>query len=254
MEVINNSFFSGTSGINLPVPNKVSYPLEFQDKSRLCYYSSLFNSIEINSSFYKVPMFSTVRKWGESVPQDFQFTYKLWREISHSKFLLFKEEDVERFMNVIENTDLKKGCLLVQFPPSLTSESIDQLEKLLKNIRLYDSSCSWKIAVEFRNQSWYQDHCYDLIKDYQAAVVMHDKKQAGIFISDAQSDFVYLRFHGINGDYKGDYPDEIMYEYSLYIKDWLSEGKMVYAYFNNTAGNAVNNLITLNTYIKSHNS
>ncbi|MEO8795651.1 MAG: DUF72 domain-containing protein [Daejeonella sp.] len=248
---MNNGFYSGTSGINLPVPNKLSYPLEFQDKSRLTYYSSLFNSIEINSSFYKVPMLSTVKKWVESVPEDFQFTFKLWKEISHSKLLLFEEQDVERFMNVIAHTGLKKGCLLVQFPPGLSSESMDQLETLLKNIRLHDPDCLWKIAVEFRNESWYQEQCYDLINAYQAAVVLHDKKQAGIFISDDHADFVYLRFHGINGDYRGDYPDEVMYEYSQYIKDWLSEGKMVYAYFNNTAGNAVNNLITLNSYVQA---
>ncbi|MEJ7683235.1 MAG: DUF72 domain-containing protein [Segetibacter sp.] len=54
----------------LPVPQSL-YPAEFQGKSRLTYYASLFNSIEINSSFYKIPKVSTVCKWAESVPDNF---------------------------------------------------------------------------------------------------------------------------------------------------------------------------------------
>lgn len=80
-------FYTGTSGLSLPFP-KHSFPPEFQDKSRLTFYASLFNSIEINSSFYKLPMASTVKKWAESVPDNFLFTFKLWREITHNKGLI----------------------------------------------------------------------------------------------------------------------------------------------------------------------
>ncbi|HEY8898156.1 MAG TPA: DUF72 domain-containing protein, partial [Niastella sp.] len=79
------SYKAGTSGLVLPVPNKQSFPPEFSDKSRLTYYASLLNSIEINSSFYKVPQPATVRKWADSVPDDFVFTFKLWQEITHVK-------------------------------------------------------------------------------------------------------------------------------------------------------------------------
>ncbi|MEJ7692980.1 DUF72 domain-containing protein [Daejeonella sp.] len=92
------NFYSGTSGMALPVPNKAAYPPEFQERSRLGYYAHLFNSIEINSSFYKIPMARTVAKWAAEVPDDFRFTYKLWRDITHVKEFLFKDEDVHRFM------------------------------------------------------------------------------------------------------------------------------------------------------------
>ncbi len=88
MNSINNTFYSGTSGLVLPVP-KLLYPAEFQDKSRLTYYASLFNSIEINSSFYKIPQIPTVCKWAESVPDNFQFTFKLSKAITHAKGLEF---------------------------------------------------------------------------------------------------------------------------------------------------------------------
>ena len=78
----------GTSGIVVP-GNKLSFPAAFQHKSRLNYYSSLFNTLEINSTFYKVPMQSTFEKWSLDVPEQFQFTIKLWREITHVKKRVF---------------------------------------------------------------------------------------------------------------------------------------------------------------------
>src|SRR4051812_48059362 len=78
-------FYCGTSNVELPVPNKTFFPPEFQEKSRLCYYSSLFNTVEINSSFYRIPLPRTVEKWSSEVTDDFLFTFKLWREITHGK-------------------------------------------------------------------------------------------------------------------------------------------------------------------------
>src|SRR3954468_13262626 len=78
-------FRAGTSGVTLSEPNKLHFPLEFQDKHRLIYYASKFNSIEINSSFYKIPLCRTYKSWAEMVPQDFQFTIKLWQGITHEE-------------------------------------------------------------------------------------------------------------------------------------------------------------------------
>jgi uncharacterized protein YecE (DUF72 family) len=61
------AIYSGISSLLLPVPNKAAYPTEYQDRPRLAYYASLFNSIEINSSFYKMPQSTTLRKWAELV-------------------------------------------------------------------------------------------------------------------------------------------------------------------------------------------
>src|SRR4051812_31774190 len=107
------SYKAGTSGLVLPVPNKQAFPPEFRDKSRLTYYSSLLNSLEVNSSFYKVPQPATVKKWADSVPAGFVFTFKLWQEITHIKKFAYKREDVLRFMEVIDQAGDKKGCLLV---------------------------------------------------------------------------------------------------------------------------------------------
>src|SRR3954465_7391011 len=94
-------FYCGTSNVVLPVQNKGFFPPEFQDKTRLNYYASLFNSVEINSSFYKIPMGRTVEKWANDVPHNFRFTFKLWREITHAKELNYTPADIHRFMQSI---------------------------------------------------------------------------------------------------------------------------------------------------------
>ncbi|GGH14424.1 DUF72 domain-containing protein [Mucilaginibacter phyllosphaerae] len=248
MQNSKQNFYSGTSGLVLPVPNKSLYPPEFQDKSRLTYYGSLFNTIEINSSFYKLPQASTVKKWTNEVPECFKFTYKLWRDITHNKQLLFKTEDVDRFMQVIDAAGDKKGSLLIQFPGSNEVSNIRQLEKLLINIK--DTQLSgWDIAVEFRNSSWYKHEVYELLDNYQAGMVIQDMPKSLTPMVDMATNFIYLRFHGPNGGYRGSYTDAFLYEYAQYIQEWLADGKRVYAYFNNTMGDAVNNLMTLNSYV-----
>lgn len=244
-----NNFYSGTSGVVLPVPNKLSFPPEFQDKSRLNYYASLFNSVEINSSFYKVPMAATVQKWAESVLENFHFTFKLWKGITHNQGLDFKVEDVNHFMQVIAQAGSKKGCLLVQFPPSLKIRNVHQLEKLMLAIQATDEAQHWKIALEFRDRSWYCNDIDDLLNSYQMGMVLHDKSSAASPMLEPATAFVYLRFHGPGGNYKGSYDDGFLYEYAQYIKNWQSEGKSVYVYFNNTMGDAIKNLKSLNDFV-----
>jgi uncharacterized protein YecE (DUF72 family) len=242
-------FYSGTSGLVLPVPNKQSYPPGFQSKSRLCFYGSLFNSLEVNSSFYKVPMASTVNKWALDVPAGFRFTYKLWRDITHNKELAFNPADVTRFMQVINAADDKKGSLLIQLPPSIGIANRVQLQKLLECIQQAGPNQAWDVAVEFRNRSWYHDDIYRLLDDYNASMVIQDMPKSITPVIDQPANFVYVRFHGPNGGYRGSYTDDFLYEYAQYINDWLQDDKTVYAYFNNTMGDAVNNLATLNGFV-----
>jgi uncharacterized protein YecE (DUF72 family) len=164
-------FYAGLSGLVLPVPKYLFPPLH-QDSSRLTYYATFFNSLEVNSTFYKLPMATTVSKWAEQVPDNFKFTFKLWKEITHVKNLDFKENDVQTFFRVIESVGHKKGCVLVQFPPSLGKANIMQLDALLQCIALYNRH--WNIAVEFRNRSWYNEEVYELIASAHTAIVIHD--------------------------------------------------------------------------------
>jgi len=243
-----SNIYTGTSNVVLPMPNKGHFPLEYQDKSRLCYYASLFNTVEINSTFYKLPMGKTVEKWAVEVPDAFKFTFKLWREITHNKGLEFNPAQVHQFVQIINRIGHKKGCLLIQFPKSLTALYFHQLASLL--IVLNDAGAqNWKLSFEFRHKSWYRENVYALLDDYNAGIVVHDMPASSPPLIENDADFVYLRFHGPAGDYRGSYSDDFLHEYAQYIKEWQVNGKSVYVYFNNTMGDAVKNLITLNKFL-----
>jgi uncharacterized protein YecE (DUF72 family) len=244
-----NLFYAGTSGLQIPIPKR-DFPPELGHLSRLGFYATLFNSIEINSSFYKLPIGKTVAKWAAEVPDHFKFTYKLWRELTHNKNLAFNPEDVGRFMQAIGHAGDKKGSLLVQFPASIQVNSLHPFEQLISIIRLNDPESEWDVAVEFRHRSWYQDDVYELLKQYNMSMVVHDMPASASPLIAVHDDIVYLRFHGPEGGYRGSYADDFLYEYAQYVKEWQAEGKTVYAYFNNTMGDALNNLQLLNKYAR----
>jgi uncharacterized protein YecE (DUF72 family) len=249
MKALPGQYFSGTSGLVLPVPNKLAYPAQYQDKPRLTYYASLFNSIEVNSSFYKVPQAATVKKWADSVPDNFKFTFKLWRGITHNKGFVYDAMDIAKFIAVINSAGAKNGNLLIQFPPSIKADCLIQLEKLLLDLSHVRPGQSGYTSVEFRHSSWYNTNTYQLLKRYDVGLVLHDMPKSATPMVITNDSLIYLRFHGPAGDYRGGYTDSFLGEYTTYIKDWLAEGKTVYAYFNNTMGAAVHNLATLNQYV-----
>ena len=244
MKSLMGKFYSGTSGLKLPFP-KHAFPENLKDKSRLGYYALHNNSLEVNSSFYKIPLPSTILKWADEAPPDFRFTFKLFKGITHNKGLTFNLSDVEKFLQVIENAGKKNGCLLIQFPPSLSSAATDGLSLLLDAIHDIDQNENWKIAVEFRNKTWYNAKTYQLLQQHKTTLVIQDIPASATPFIETDLDFVYIRFHGPKGDYRGSYDDAFLAEYAGYINEWLDEGKTVYAYFNNTIGDALNDLETL---------
>lgn len=179
----------------------------------------------------------TVRKWSESVPDEFKFTLKLSKTITHVKGLAFNPSDVEAFMQVAAQVGNKKGCILVQFPPGLQNH-LPKLAELLGQIKELDQQNDWTIALEFRHNSWYTENVYRLMEKYKVCLVTHDKPGSIPPVDEYESDSVYLRFHGPGGSYRGSYDHELLAEYAGYINDWESDGKTVYVYFNNTMGDA----------------
>lgn len=247
---IHPNYFAGLSGLQLPVP-KYLFPPPYQDASRLGYYASFFNSIEINRSFYKLPISKTIAKWTTEVPADFKFTFKLWKEITHVKGLHFERTNVETFLKVMAAAGNKKGCLLIQFPPSLDVVATSELERLLSTLKEVDQLPYFHLAVEFRHKSWYADNTYQLLDQYNTCMVTHDIPMSATPMVELESDIIYVRFHGPTGNYRGSYPEEILSEYAGYISEWTEEDKQVFVYFNNTMGDAFKNLQQLNALLRT---
>ena len=237
--------YSGLSGLQLPV-RQSDFPDEHKESSRLTFYSTKFNSIEINSCFYKVPKPSTVERWSASVHDEFKFTFKLWKEITHQKELFFKEEDIHHFMQTISSAGNKKGALLIQLPPSTEFRWFPRLEKMIAVITNWNPEHGWNIAVEFRNRTWYREEVYEMLTQYKCDIVIQDIPRSATPMLNHSSPFVYVRFHGPTGNYRDSYTEAFLAEYAGYIREWSDEGKTIYVYFNNTAGDAYYNLETMN--------
>ncbi|PSK88114.1 DUF72 domain-containing protein [Taibaiella chishuiensis] len=239
--------FMGTSGLLLPYKNMSFYPVAFTGKSRLAVYALLNNSIEINSSFYKIPRKATVAKWNDSVQPGFKFTFKLIRTVTHTKGAAFPSGDVERFMesiNAIEQD--KQGCILVQFPASFRISQWQHFASLLSALHARNQDQHWSISVELRDPSWYREETITFLEQRAIGIVIHDKATgASAEPEHTDSRHVYLRFHGPEGNYRGSYEDFFLAEYATYIREWLQQQKEVFVYFNNTMGDALSNMNTL---------
>lgn len=238
------NFYSGTSGLVLPVKNKLEYPEEHRSKSRLHFYSTLFNTIEVNSIFYKLPRRQTVERWSDEVTGDFRFTFKLSKEITHCKELNFDKTAINNFLDVINIPANKKGCILIQLPGKITADYFSKLNILLKLMPVN----KWKLAVEFRHISWYAPPTIKLLNAFNAICVIHDIKPFTTELLQ-EADTIYIRFHGTEKNYRGSYLDELLADYAVAIRTWLKEGRTVYAYFNNTLGPAAQNLMSLNRFV-----
>ncbi|WP_240612996.1 DUF72 domain-containing protein [Chitinophaga parva] len=240
-------FFCGTSNMVFAEPNKAAFPLAFQDKPRLTYYASRFNSLEVNSSFYKVPKPATVARWATEVPEHFRFTFKLWKGITHVRGSVHQQHDLLHFLRVIDEAGQKTGCLLIQFPASVGADHAPVLEQMLGTI--VQAGNKYRIALEMRHTSWYTKRIYALADTYRAGIVLHDMPRSLFQETATAAPFVYLRFHGPAGDYKGGYTDAQLQQYATRIHTWMGEGKEVYVYFNNTIGDALQNAITLRSMV-----
>lgn len=239
--IYQDNFYVGTSGLVLPVANKQNFPKEYRSGTRLSYYASLFNSIEVNSSFYKIPRPATFAKWASEVPEGFRFTVKLWRGITHEPGLHFVPIDVNKFLYAAGELGMKRGCLLVQLPPGVHADKAAQLERLLERIGIGDTGGGWRIAVEFRHRSWYRPETAELLERYKTGMVLHDMPAAKRETPAGKTLFIYVRYHGVEGDYKGGYKEEVLLRDAKRMSTWLSERREVYVYFNNTIGDALSN-------------
>jgi uncharacterized protein YecE (DUF72 family) len=210
------TLYIGTSGWSYPKGegrwDGVFYPPKLADRDKLAFYARYFDSVEINSSFYRPPSAAMSRGWAERTPPEFRFAVKLWQKFTHPG--MFKEAtgldavvadaDFDEFVRGIEPIAQagKLGALLAQFPPSFRpAGSMRRLEDLVQ--RLY--RLGFPLAVELRHKEW-TDPCgagpatTELLSEHGVAWVLIDEPRFSSSIRDVPTtaDFAYLRFHGRN--------------------------------------------------------
>jgi uncharacterized protein YecE (DUF72 family) len=221
--------------------------------NELEYYSQFFNTVEVNSSFYRPPNPGYVYNWARRMPEGFLFTIKLWQKFTHPKMYeeatgevaAISQKDVDLFKKSIEPlaSYRKLGALLAQFPPSFKNDGLGQqiLGAVIKTFNEY------RLAVELRHRSWSDDeNTAKFLRENNVSWVQIDEPKFPSSIAaevPVTAEMAYFRFHGRNVEmwWKGD--SETRYKY-LYSPEEISEltervklaarqTKWLFALFNN---------------------
>lgn len=235
--------FIGTSGWHYKHWIGTFYPKETKANEQLAYFLKYFDTVEINNSFYRLPTPETFDTWKRSVPDNFLFSVKASRFITHMKKLKDPVLSTEKFFNNVNFLGEKLGPILFQLPPSWQLD-YQRLEEFMSHI-----PAGYQYTFEFRNETWYNEKIYDLLKKYNCAFCIYEiDRHLSPFLTTA--DFIYIRLHGPGGKYEGSYSDETLSEWSDKCLKWKAEGKKVYIYFDNDqAGYAAFNALRLKDLI-----
>jgi uncharacterized protein YecE (DUF72 family) len=187
-------FYIGCSGWSYSSWKGPFYPSNLESSKWLKYYSQVFDYVEIDSSFYRIPNQFMVKNWFSKTSDKFRFTAKFPKVITHDKHLVDVDREVEVFLKNIEPLHEKALALLIQLPqlpPSL--EIMPGLEGLRQLVPLLDDR--FRYAVEVRHQSWFQDLAYNFFANNNLCMVW--SQLAGIRTPPiVTTDFIYIRFIG----------------------------------------------------------
>lgn len=216
----------GTSGWHYQHWKGPFYPRDLPDNRLLEHYVKHFQTAEINSTFYRLPEKETFAQWRDSVPDGFIFSVKASRYITHMKKLKDPAKPVDTFIKRVEALGNKLGPILFQLPPRW-QVNIDRLRRFLELL-----PGSHRYAFEFRDPSWFGKETEGLLAEKGAAFCIYDleRRQSPRPVT---ADFVYVRLHGPEGAYQGNYDDRALQDWAQSFSSWADQGKQVFCYFDN---------------------
>jgi len=230
----------GCSGWNYRHWRETVYPKGVPASRWLEHYATMFDTVEVNSTFYRLASPDAVARWVEQTPPGFIFTLKASRYLTHIKRLAGLETGVKRFYEAIEPLvgTPKLGPLLWQLPENFRRDD-ERLAEALKSLP------AGRHCFEFRHESWFRPEVYELLRRHGAALVIGDHPERPFQTYEMTADWTFLRLHyGARGR-GGNYSDAELDEWRRRIASWRADVE-VYCYFNNDwEGFAVKNALWL---------
>ena len=229
----------------------VFYPPRLPQRDWLAYYAERFDTVELNTTFYRLPQAAVVARWVSETPPWFSFAVKISRYITHVKRLAEVSEHLPLLYERIEPLlrSPKLGPLLWQLPPNYRYDP-DRLGRTLEH--LHDGH---RHAFEFRHPSWFRTETYSLLREHGAALVIADRPSVTTFQTDElTTDFTYVRFHAGTRGRNGNYSRNELSDWASRLDRW-SKSVDVFAYFNNDwEGYAIDNAIFLKRLLRRKSS
>jgi uncharacterized protein YecE (DUF72 family) len=189
-------------------------------------YAELFDTVEVNSTFYRLPTRSAAARWAEQVPAGFVFAVKMSRYLTHIKRL--SESDNTLLLERIEPLAEagKLGPLLWQLPESFRRDD----NRLGSAVKRFPSG--YRHCIEFRHGSWFCEPVMEMLREAEVALVIGDHPKRGFQTQEWTADWTYIRFHYGTRGRRGNYSPSELAGWSRRLSAWRRKGDM-YAYFNN---------------------
>ena len=220
------SIHIGTSGWYYHHWKGPFYPEDLPDEHLLDHYVKYFQTAEVNNTFYQLPAKETFARWRDSVPDGFIFSVKASRYITHMKKLKDPEQPILTFIGRVKELGDKLGPILFQLPPRW-HVNLERLKSFLNALPV-----DYRYAFEFRDPSWFGEQTEAALAERGAAFCIYDFEQRQSTRS-VTADFAYVRLHGPEGAYQGQYDDATLADWAEAFSSWASQGKEVYCYFDN---------------------
>ncbi len=221
--------FIGTSGWNY-AGWKNDFYAGVPRKWWLEYYSERFNALEVDGTFYHLLRETVAKSWYERTPADFHFAVKGHRYITHVKRLAPPVQSLKLQRDSTAALGEKLRAMLWQLPPNLHKD----LSKLSSFVAMLDVWPEVRHAIEFRDPSWFDDEVAALLARERIAVCQSDAATWQLWQATT-TDLVFVRLHGHESTYASNYEHESLQGWAGRIRQWLSEGRDVHAYFDNDA-------------------
>ncbi|MBL7931302.1 MAG: DUF72 domain-containing protein [Bacteroidia bacterium] len=225
---MNKTYHIGCSGYYYPSWKHNFYPSGLAPKNWLNYYSSVFNAVELNGTFYQTPKLKDLKKYADETPAEFRFSVKMSRYITHVKKMSDTKDEILELQNLfLEGLQNKLACFLFQLPPSFVYNE-NHLDRLLKNIPHQPRN-----AVELRDLSWWNANVEDAFRKTKLTFcnIEHPKLQPASENLIHTSDCFYMRFHGTPELFKSKYDITRLTGLS---KRFPKNSSNNYIFFNNT--------------------
>jgi uncharacterized protein YecE (DUF72 family) len=192
-----SNFHIGTMGWSYNFWKDNFYPKNLSASEFLGYYSKQFDTVEVDNTFYRIPRKQTVLEWKDQTSENFLFSLKFPRIITHVKMLKNCQEETKVFLERVEFLGEKLGPLLLQFPSSFGNEQVSTLREFLKNVPK-----KHRYVVEVRNKKLLNDSLFSILKEYDVVLAWVQSPYMPI-ITEMTSNSVYVRWEGdrkkING-------------------------------------------------------
>jgi uncharacterized protein YecE (DUF72 family) len=215
------------------------YPADLPADRWLAHYTRVFDTVEINNSFYRLPEIAAVRGWADRAPRGFRFAWKGSRYLTHMRKLKDPADPLARLYSRARLLGIKLGPVLFQLPPRW-APNLERLEAFVGAL-----APDVQHAIEFREAAWYSSEVFRILERGRVALCLHDMPGSAVR-RQVVGPFVYVRFHGATGRYRGNYPDAQLAEWAEWLAERAAERLDIYAYFNNDVhGHAPRNASTL---------